>query len=532
MAEQRFPDIGRWVSVFDRLMKMYYDRGLAEFEIGWGQQFYVEYLCEHPGATPQEMAERFRVDRGTLTKIIKKLTEVDYIRVTVDENDRRVRHLYLTEKALPAAEQIRKVHADFYRDLSGDIPPEEIAATERTLLRWRTILIKKYGTEWRRIMENREKHELSSRKRTLIFACLVVSGIASSILSTAMTTALPNVVEYFGISTSVGQWITSGYSLAMGMIMPLTAFLITRFPTKKLYLVGIGSFIAGLLLSIFSWNFAVMMVGRVLQACGNGILMTAAQVIILTVYPVEKKGTMMGTYGLATTAAPVIAPTLAGLMIDAFGWKSIFYVALVIMAISFVISSIVFEDVLELQDKKFDFISFVQSIVAFGGITLGIGNISGFGLISVEGGLPLLVGAVVCVFFILRQCGLEKPFLDVKILGNRNYSVSVIASMVLYLVMMGSSVMMPLYVQSVMGYSAVVSGLVTLPGSLATAIVSPFAGNLYDRMGIKKIFVVGSAAARIYSAISGMSLPPLLRTPLRIAAALNVNPEYFDLEPD
>lgn len=368
-------------------------------------------------------------------------------------------------------------------------------------------------------MENREKHELSSRKRTLIFACLVVSGIASSILSTAMTTALPNVVEYFGISTSVGQWITSGYSLAMGMIMPLTAFLITRFPTKKLYLVGIGSFIAGLLLSIFSWNFAVMMVGRVLQACGNGILMTAAQVIILTVYPVEKKGTMMGTYGLATTAAPVIAPTLAGLMIDAFGWKSIFYVALVIMAISFVISSIVFEDVLELQDKKFDFISFVQSIVAFGGITLGIGNISGFGLISVEGGLPLLVGAVVCVFFILRQCGLEKPFLDVKILGNRNYSVSVIASMVLYLVMMGSSVMMPLYVQSVMGYSAVVSGLVTLPGSLATAIVSPFAGNLYDRMGIKKIFVVGSAAL-IISNIGMFFLS--LSTPLWIAAVLNV----------
>ena len=146
--------------------------------------------------------------------------------------------------------------------------------------------------------------------------------------------------------------------------------------------------------------------------------MTAAQVIILTVYPVEKKGTMMGTYGLATTAAPVIAPTIAGLMIDAFGWKSIFWVALVIMAVSFVISSIVFDDVLELQDKKFDVISFVESIVAFGGITLGIGNISSFGLISIEGGLPLVVGAIVCVFFMVRQCTLEKPFLDVRILAN------------------------------------------------------------------------------------------------------------------
>lgn len=370
-------------------------------------------------------------------------------------------------------------------------------------------------------MENQEKtkNEVTGRQRTLIFLCLVVSGIASSILSTAMTTALPNVTAYFGISTSVGQWVTSGYSLAMGMIMPLTAFLITRFPTRKLYLSGIGIFIAGLLLSIFSANFGIMMAGRVMQACGNGILMTAAQVIILTVYPVEKKGTMMGTYGLATTAAPVIAPTIAGLMIDAFGWKSIFYVALVIMAVSFAISALVFKDVLELQDKKFDFISFVQSIAAFGGITLGIGNISSFGLISVEGGLPLLVGAVVCVFFVIRQCSLEKPFLDVKILGSRNYSVSVIASMVLYLVMMGSSVMMPLYVQSVMGYSAVVSGLVTLPGSLATAVVSPFAGRLYDKMGIKKIFVAG-AAALVVSNIGMFFFS--MSTPLWAAAGLNV----------
>ena len=363
------------------------------------------------------------------------------------------------------------------------------------------------------------KAELSSKKRTMIFICLVVSGIASSMLSTAMTTALPNVVEYFGISTSVGQWITSGYSLAMGMIMPLTAFLITRFPTKKLYLVGIGGFILGLLVSIFAGNFGIMMAGRILQACGNGVLMTAAQVIILTVYPVDKKGTMMGTYGLATTAAPVVAPTIAGLMIDAFGWKSIFYVALVILAVSFVISCFVFEDVLELQDKKFDVVSFVESIVGFGGITLGIGNISSFGLISIEGGLPLIIGAVVCALFILRQCGLEKPFLDVKILANRNYAVSVIASMVLYLVMMGSSVMMPLYVQSVMGYSAVVSGLVTLPGSLATAVVSPFAGNLYDRIGIKKIFVAGSAALIISNV--GMYFLTM-NTPLWTAAALNV----------
>lgn len=361
--------------------------------------------------------------------------------------------------------------------------------------------------------------QLSDRRRRWIFFNLVVSGLASSTLATAMTTALPNLVADFGISTDIGQWVTSGYSLAMGVVMPLTAFLITRFPTKRLYMMGTGSFILGLLLSIFAGSFGLMMVGRVLQACGNGILMSAAQVVILTVYPHEQRGTMMGTYGLATTAAPVIAPTIAGLLIDAFGWRSIFYVVLVIMSASFLLSCVIFKNVLPLQKKKFDVVSFAESVLAFGGVTLGVGNLSAFGLLSVQAGLPLVIGLAVCVLFFVRQCRLASPFLDVTILRNGDYAVSVVSSMLLYLVMMGSSVMMPLYVQSVMGYSAVVSGLVTLPGSLCTALVSPLAGKIYDKLGIRPIFVAGSAAL-ILSNLGMVFLT--METPLWAAAGFNV----------
>lgn len=363
------------------------------------------------------------------------------------------------------------------------------------------------------------EHALSSRKRTLIFINLIVSGIASSLLATALTTALPAIVSYFNISTSAGQWITSGYSLAMGIIMPFTAFLITRIPTKRLYSFGIALFIAGLLCSILTGSFAVMMAGRIMQACGNGILLSAAQVVILSVYPTEKKGTMMGTYGLATTAAPVIAPTVAGLMIDSFGWKSIFYVALAVMAASFVMSLIVFENVIELQDKKFDAVSFAESVLAFGGLTLGIGNLTDAGLFSVGAGLPLIVGVIGCVFFVHRQLRLEQPFLDIGILRSKKYTVSVVGSMLLYFTMMGSSVLMPLYVQTVLGRPAVVSGLVTLPGSLATALVSPFAGRLYDKIGIQKLFVAGSALLTLSNL--GMFFIKA-ETPLTVAAALNV----------
>ena len=128
-----FSGLGRWISIFDRLMKMYYDRGLNDFEIGWGQQFYVEYLYDHPGASPQEMVEYIRVDKATLTKIIRKLTEVGYIRVVGDEKDRRVKHLYLTDRAILAAKQIKAIHADFFETLSTGISPEELAAAEETL---------------------------------------------------------------------------------------------------------------------------------------------------------------------------------------------------------------------------------------------------------------------------------------------------------------------------------------------------------------------------------------------------------------
>ena len=130
-----FPDLGRYITIFDRLMKMYYDHGLAGYEIGWGQQFYVEYLYDHPGASAQQMADRIRVDKATLTKAIRKLRDIGYIRVVNDQRDHRVKHLYLTEKAVPAAERIKHIHAGFYDTLSAEISPEALALTEQTLYR-------------------------------------------------------------------------------------------------------------------------------------------------------------------------------------------------------------------------------------------------------------------------------------------------------------------------------------------------------------------------------------------------------------
>lgn len=360
--------------------------------------------------------------------------------------------------------------------------------------------------------------KISEKQRLFIFINLMITGIATSMLATAMTTALPPVVEYFGVTMTTGQWMTSGYSLVMGIVMPLTAFLIKKIPTKKLYISSIICFIVGELVCIFATEFSIMMVGRVLQAIGNGILTSMGQVIILSIYPKEKKGTMMGWYGLAATAAPIIAPTIAGVLVDTVGWKYIFIYTMVVMIISLVMSVVNFRNVLELQDIKFDIVSFILSIFAFGGITLGIGNIGSYGMTRLSV-LPLVIGILGAVCFVFRQLKLEKAFLDIRILKKKEYSQAVISSMLLYLVMMGGSVLMPLYVQSVLGYSAVTSALVTLPGSVATAVVNPFAGRIYDRIGIKKLYVVGSVCLLISNV--GMYFVKL-STPLIVASIFNV----------
>lgn len=335
-------------------------------------------------------------------------------------------------------------------------------------------------------------NDMSDKKRNGIFISILIVSVTTTLLSTAMSTALLPVSEALEISLNLGQWLTSGYSLVMAIIIPLTAYLIKVFPTKKLYITSIIIFILGLIISAISNTFTTMMFGRILQACGNGVLISIAQVVILSIFPNEKKGTVMGMYGLSITAAPVISPTIAGILVDTIGWRAIFYSDLIIMVFALILVIIFFDDVLETKKENFDLISFLLSAFSFGGITLGIGNIGSFRLTDMAVWLPLVLGTISTFTFIYHQINLKTPFLDVKIFKDKEYALSVISSFLLYFVLIGTSVLMPLYVQSVMGYSATISGLVTLPGALVLALVSPLAGKLFDKYGIKKIFVMGS----------------------------------------
>lgn len=361
--------------------------------------------------------------------------------------------------------------------------------------------------------------KIDKQKRLLIFFNILVTCIATSMLATSLTTALPPILNDFQISATMGQWLTSGYSLAMGIMMPATAFLIRRFKTKKLYLSAIACFMFGLIIAIFSPNFTMLMIGRIFQAAGNGILASMAQVVIFSIYPKEEVGSIMGLYGLSVGAAPVITPTIAGIIVDYVGWKMIFVIALAIIAVAFVLAVRVFDDVLDTVKQKFDTLSFILSALAYSGIILAIGNVGNYSFLSLNIMLPVIIGIAAMMVFVYRQLHMEMPFLELRILKNREFMLSVIGSMILYLVMMGSSIIMPLYVQSIKGMSATVSGLVTLPGALLMALVSPFTGKIYDKIGIKKLFIAGA----LFMLISNFGMIFVsMETSIIAAAILNV----------
>jgi EmrB/QacA subfamily drug resistance transporter len=245
-----------------------------------------------------------------------------------------------------------------------------------------------------------------------------------------------------------------------------------------------------------------MLVGRVIQACGSGLLSSMAQVIILTIYPPERRGSAMGWYGLSVGAAPVIAPTIGGVLADTVGWRMIFVVSIVIMVITLIYTLFIFTDCLPNKKVKFDAFSFILSALTFGGVTLAIGNYGTYKFVSYQVLMVLIIGLIASVLFIYRQLHSKSPFLDIRVLKHKCFTIAVLTTIAIQLILMGSAVILPLYFQQVKGYSATISGLAVLPGSLSLAFISPFAGKIYDKMGIKILLLISG----VFSTLSNLSL--------------------------
>ena len=349
--------------------------------------------------------------------------------------------------------------------------------------------------------------QITSAQRLRIFVTLVTTCVALALLSTALNTALPPLMADLGVSAGVGQWAVSGYACAMAVATPLTAFLSTRFPTRPLYLCALGLFLVGTFASALAPVFGVLMVGRVVQACANALIANVTQVSIMSMFPKSERGRAMGWFGLATSAAPIAAPALGGIVVDLAGWRWVFGCVGLICCVSFAAALVVMRNVLQTAPKPFDPVSFVLSLMAFGGLTIGLGNVVALGLASPVVWGALAFGLVTAVFFVRRQLASSQPFLKVQIMAVRDFRVAVAASVLLYAVMMGAAAVLPLHIQGALGQSATLSGLVVLPGAACTAAVSPVAGRLFDRFGVRALLLVGGVLSAVSCAL--MCLPAL-----------------------
>lgn len=338
--------------------------------------------------------------------------------------------------------------------------------------------------------------------RTAMVMLLLIATFAGVLNQTSLGTAIPTLMTSFNINLATAQQATTWFLLANGIMIPVSAYLTTRFSTKWLYVTAYAILITGLLITALAPtdNWTLFLFGRIIQASAVGITMPLMQVVMVNIFPAEQRGAAMGLNGLVVGLAPAIGPTFAGwilkhdfvLMGVHLSWRAIFILPLVILTLAFLAAPFVVKDVIANRDMSLDVPSLILSIIGFGSFLWGFTNVAnnGWGDLTMVI-LPIVIGVSVIALFIYRQLHLEVPFLDVRVFKVKQFSVTTAAIALSMMAMMGVEMMLPLYLQNVHGLSALDSGLALLPGALMMGLVSPIAGRVYDKVGARRMALVG-----------------------------------------
>lgn len=319
---------------------------------------------------------------------------------------------------------------------------------------------------------------------------LLAGAFLSTINNTFINPALPSVMAEFHVSASTVQFLVSGFTLVNAIVIAVSAFLMDKFSTRKLFFFIFGLFLTGNLLAAWGPNFGVLLAGRALQAVCAGVMMPMSMTILMLIFPAEKRGSAMGLYSLVMMFAPAIGPVLSGLSIDRIGWHLLFLMIAVAAAFILVFAAIGLKNYGETKHVSLDKLSLLLSSLGLFSLLYGFASIGS----SVSATVPVLsiaAGVVLLAIFAKRQLKLETPFLQVRVLANKQFRVSVCVIMLVTAMMSAEVVGLPLYVQTIRGMPAVMSGIVLMPGSILGAVASYFVGKLYDRFGARYIAITG-----------------------------------------
>ncbi|CAM3430465.1 DHA2 family efflux MFS transporter permease subunit [Marinicrinis lubricantis] len=327
--------------------------------------------------------------------------------------------------------------------------------------------------------------------KVLIMSTLIIGAFVTLLSQTLINIALPQMMESLDVSANTAQWLTTGFMLVNGVLIPISAFLIDKFSTRQLVNTSTILFAIGTLFCMLAPNFTVLLIGRLIQACGAGILMPLMTVVTLTIFPIEKRGQAMGVMGLAMVFAPAVGPTLSGWIVENYSWRVLFYIILPFALLAVVMGLLFMKNVTQRSAHRLDLTSIILSTLGFGGLLYGFSDAGNDGWGSSTVIISLTVGVIGLLLFLFRELRSEKPLLEFRVFKYGMFSLTTVINVIITMAMYAGMILLPLYVQTLRGFSAVESGLLLLPGAIIMGIMSPITGIIFDRVGARWLAVVG-----------------------------------------
>lgn len=342
-------------------------------------------------------------------------------------------------------------------------------------------------------MSNKQTVDIYGKpyNRSLLVAVLLIGTFCTVLNQTLLTTAFPTLMKAFDISASSVQWLTTGFLLVNGIMIPISAWLINKFSSKRLYITAMIIFLIGTITCFVAPNFSTLLIGRLVQAAGVGISMPLLQNIMLSIFPPEKRGAAMGMAGVVIGLAPALGPTLSGWIIDNYTWRDLFGMVIPIVVLVLVLAAFLMKSVIQLSNPSIDVLSAFLSTAGFGSLLYGFSSVGNDGWGSVKVISFLIVGIVVIGLFVWRQLHLEHPFLELRVFKSPVFTIAAILSGVVNMAMVGAEMVLPLYIQNIRGESAFHSGLMLLPGALVMGLMMPITGAIFDKHGAKRLAIGG-----------------------------------------
>jgi EmrB/QacA subfamily drug resistance transporter len=322
--------------------------------------------------------------------------------------------------------------------------------------------------------------------------CILIVGMFMSVLDTSIVNiAIPKMQTALSASVDDVEWVVTGYTLVLGVVVPLTGWLGLRIGQTRLYIVSMLGFTLGSALCGFAWSLPSMIAFRVVQAIPGGILPVVTMTILFRIVPREKIGTAMGLYGLGVVVAPAIGPTLGGALVEYFDWRLIFFINVPVGILGMVLAIVFFPNIRPTSWPKLDFLGFVTIAYSLFALLLAFSEGEDWGWTGYRILGLFVTSALSFALFVVIENEVDNPLIDLKVFRSFAFTISLVLLGITITGLFSGLYFLPQFLQQVQGLQELDSGLVLLPGSLVLVVLMPLAGRLYDLVGPRYPVMIG-----------------------------------------